>query len=200
MSDEADTGILPGLGIPCQLPGNTDDRDKSHVAHSPSVAPIQMHVHTLTQAFREGSDVAEWPLAHVTTSRHSSPHGLRSWLSRVLLGAGYPSCYCFWLPVNKSSMHSEVPRLPSLEKSQGSTCFSQPTPPGQGKIEDTSPLSTRLRHQSEGCSSSTQSVSGLSPTEGRKEGGRLRLSARGKKAPLNQNCCGFAPALRKQEG
>lgn len=68
LNDEADIGIFPGLGIPCQLPGNTDDREKSHVSYSPSATPIQMNVHTLTQAFGEGSDVAEWPLAHVTTS------------------------------------------------------------------------------------------------------------------------------------
>lgn len=99
---------------------------------------------------------------------HCIPHGLRSWLSTVLLRAGHPNCSCFWLPPNKSSVHSEVPRLPSLEKSQGSTCLNQPMAPGQGKIEDTSPHSTHLWHRSEGFSSSTLGVPGLSPNAGTK--------------------------------
>lgn len=72
------------------------------------------------------------------------------------------------LPPNKSSRHSEVPRLPSLEKSQDSTCLNQPMAPRQGMVEDTSPHSAPLWQQWEGFSSSTLSVPGLSPFEGRR--------------------------------
>lgn len=62
-------GYSPGWESPTSFKGTlSDDREKSHICHSPSVAHIQTCRHTLTQAFREGSDVAEWPLAHVTTS------------------------------------------------------------------------------------------------------------------------------------
>lgn len=41
---------------------------RSPICHSSTATHEQTHTHTLTQAFREGSDVAEWSLAPVTTS------------------------------------------------------------------------------------------------------------------------------------
>lgn len=152
-----------------------------------------MHAHSFTGAFREGSDGA------FGTCHHFRAHGVLITAAGSVPGAGHPGSCCFWLPPNKSSMQSEVPRLPLLEKPQGSTSLNQPTAPGQGKTE-----SDKISHVPDGRRDTTHSsvpICGASrvlqlvhtectrhaPHRGRKrEGVGLRPPARGEKAPLNQ--------------
>lgn len=155
--------------------------------------------HTFTRAFREGSDVAEWPVVYTATSGHKGPSIIAAPRASVLAGgrAAPGRSPKLLLPPNKPSRHSAVPGLPSLEKSPDPTCLHQPMAPGQGTAGDASPHRAPCGNR-EALQLFHAERAGLEPLRGKEMGG-LRLSARGEEAPLNQKGGGSAPALLKQE-
>lgn len=108
-----------GYSLDWESPANfkgtlSDDREKSHICHSPSAAHIQTHTPTFTQAFREGSNVALWLLAHVTTSG-----------SGVFVVADSNPMASVWGPVIHAPAASGCPQTNSqcILKSQVFSCW-----------------------------------------------------------------------------
>lgn len=145
MNNKADIGLATGWESPASSKGTM-----SHVCESRCRTHTEARTH-FTKAFWEGNDVAEWPVAYTATSGHRGPSVIAAAMASVQAEhrAAPGRSPKLLLPPNKSSMHSEVPRLPSPEKSPGSTCLNQPTAPGQ-ETEDTLTHRVPLWHQGEG--------------------------------------------------
>lgn len=184
---EATYASRPGCSLVpiTNVPGRPRVCSAQALPHHPDVADLG---EALRENERRSISLHKRPSITVADSNHCSVAQLHTDGSSLAefspaQGQVTHTANCFWLPPNTSSKISEVPGIPSLEKSQqGSTCLNQPVAPGQGKIEsdatptpcpregrreDISAPRAHLWYQLELFSFSAQRTPGLSPTEGR---------------------------------
>lgn len=155
--------------------------------------------HTFTQAFREGSDVAEWPVVYTATSGHKGPSIIAAPRASVLAGgrAAPGRSPKLLLPQTNPQGILRSQGFPRWKNHQIPLASTSPWLLGRGRQKMSHHTGLPVATVG-GLQVFHTERAGLKPLRGKEMGG-LRLSARGEEAPLNQKGGGSAPALLKQE-